>query len=241
MPVTALIASAAMIHLQSVSAAEKIPDGVVFAKNIEYSNPDDQHLQLNMAKPTKGQRPVPGSRLHSRWWISWPGREKVSNRLCLNLATARIRGGDSVPIVWHRNISFPQRSMTSKPPCGGCGPMLTSTTSIRIESEQRADRPAVHLAQFLGVTSDVDSFEGAGGNADYSSGVSCVVNFYGPSDFTKSYDASVDAAEVLPLFLGGNLQQQRRRHIQASPLYWVTPDAAATLCIHGTEEQLRRP
>jgi hypothetical protein len=58
-----------------------------------------------------------------------------------------------------------------------------------------------------------------------------------PSDFTKSYGKSVDAAEVLPLSLGGNLEQARPRHIVGSPLYWVTPQAAPTLCIHGTEDK----
>src|SRR5262249_2504217 len=62
-----------------------------------------------------------------------------------------------------------------------------------------------HLAQFLAVTSDVKEFEGDGGNEKFSSKVACVVNVYGPSDFTKSYGKSVDAAEVLPLWLGGNL------------------------------------
>ncbi len=93
-----------------------------------------------------------------------------------------------------------------------------------------------HLAQFLGVTADQPQFEGDGGNLDQSSRVACVVNFYGPSDFTQSYGHSVDAAEVLPLFLGGNLDQARQRHIIASPLYWVTPAAAPTLCIHGTKD-----
>jgi len=37
--------------------------------------------------------------------------------------------------------------------------------------------------------------------------------------------------------LGGNLEQARQRHIQASPLYWVTPAAAPTLLIHGTEDK----
>ena len=64
-----------------------------------------------------------------------------------------------------------------------------------------------------------------------------MVNYYGPSDFTKSYGKSVDAAEVLPLFLGGDLQTKLREHIMASPLYWVTPAAAPTLCIHGTEDK----
>ena len=42
---------------------------------------------------------------------------------------------------------------------------------------------------------------------------------------------------MLPLFLGGDLKTARQQHIRASPLYWVTPDAAPTLCIHGTEDK----
>jgi acetyl esterase/lipase len=91
-----------------------------------------------------------------------------------------------------------------------------------------------HLAQFLGVTAGVKEFEGDAGTPGDSSAVACVVNVYGPSDFTKSYGKSVDAAEVLPLFLGGNLEKARKLHLKASPLYWVTPVAAPTLCIHGT-------
>jgi acetyl esterase/lipase len=94
-----------------------------------------------------------------------------------------------------------------------------------------------HLAQFLALTAGVEQFEGDGGNSEQSSRVACVVNVYGPSDFTKSYGKSVDAHLVLPLFLGGNLEEARHNHILSSPLYWVTPDAAPTLCIHGTEDK----
>jgi dipeptidyl aminopeptidase/acylaminoacyl peptidase len=87
------------------------------------------------------------------------------------------------------------------------------------------------------VTADVKQFEGEGGNGGQSSRVACVVNFYGPSDFTKSYGKSVDAAEVLPLFLGGSMEKERHRHIVASPLYWVTPSAAPTLSIHGSADK----
>ena len=93
-----------------------------------------------------------------------------------------------------------------------------------------------HLAQFLGVTAGVKMFEGDEGNLEQSSKVACVVNYFGPSDFTKSYGKSVDAAEVLPLFLSGNLEQARQKHVIASSLYWVTPNAASTLCIHGTKD-----
>lgn len=94
-----------------------------------------------------------------------------------------------------------------------------------------------HLALFLGVTGNVPEFEGDGPNRDQSSRVSVVVDYYGPSDLTKSYGRSVDAAEVLPLFLGGDLVHARAMHLRASPLNWVTPDAAPTLAIQGTKDR----
>ncbi|MFM8274717.1 MAG: alpha/beta hydrolase fold domain-containing protein, partial [Gemmata sp.] len=93
------------------------------------------------------------------------------------------------------------------------------------------------LAQMLGVTAGVKEFEGDGGNAEQSSAVKCVVNVYGANDFTKSYGKSVDAHVVLPLYLGGDLDKARPAHVRSSPLYWVTPTAAPTLCVHGTEDR----
>jgi acetyl esterase/lipase len=98
------------------------------------------------------------------------------------------------------------------------------------------DSAGGHLAQFLGVTGGVKEFEGEE-NPVQSSRVTCVVNYYGPSDFTKSYGKSVDAAEVLPLWLGGDDAKEHHRHVLASPLNWVTPQAAPTLLLHGTEDK----
>jgi len=36
-----------------------VPDDVTFEIGVEYSNPDDQHLQLNIAQPKKGDGPFP--------------------------------------------------------------------------------------------------------------------------------------------------------------------------------------
>ena len=33
------------------------------------------------------------------------------------------------------------------------------------------------------------------------------------------------------------MEKARKQHLKASPLYWVTPNAAPTLCIHGTEDK----
>jgi acetyl esterase/lipase len=93
-----------------------------------------------------------------------------------------------------------------------------------------------HLVLMLGLTAGVPELEGTGPNLDQSSAVQCVVNYYGPTDFTQSYQKSVDAGDVLPLFLGGDLNHNRRFHQQASPINWVTPRAAPTLSLHGTED-----
>ena len=93
-----------------------------------------------------------------------------------------------------------------------------------------------HLALFLGLTAGVAEFEGTGPNLEFSSRVSCVADYYGPTDFTQSYSKSVDAAEVLPMFLGGDLDHNRLAHIRASPLNWVTPNAAPVLALHGTND-----
>ena len=93
------------------------------------------------------------------------------------------------------------------------------------------------LVLFLGLTAGAGELEGAGPHLDQSSAVQTVVNYYGATDFTQSYGKSVDAADVLPLFLGGNLEQARDEHVRASPLTWVTGKAASTLTIHGTKDR----
>ena len=93
-----------------------------------------------------------------------------------------------------------------------------------------------HLVLMLGLTAGVEEFEGSGPNREQSSAVQCVVDEYGPADFTQSYSKSVDAAQVLPLFLGGDLDHERLAHIRSSPLNWVTPNAAPVLAIHGTAD-----
>lgn len=93
-----------------------------------------------------------------------------------------------------------------------------------------------HLALMVGLTGPLKIFEGSGPHLDQSSAVQAVVNYYGPTDFTQSYGKSVDAHEVLPMFLGGDLAHNRQAHIASSPLYYVTPLSPPILSIHGTKD-----
>ena len=229
-----VVVSATAADFSTLYAAEQVPDGVTFEKGIEYSNPDNQHLQLNMARPTDGKGPFPAIVcIHGGGFRA--GTREGFNRLCIQLAE---QGYVAVTVTYRLapKYQFPAAVFDVK---AAVRWMRANAEKYNVDPDRigtTGGSAGGHLAQFLGVTAGVKRFEGDGGNSRYSSSVKCVVNFYGPSDFTKSYDASVDAAEVLPLFLGGNLQQERRRHIVSSPLYWVTPDAAPTLCVHGTKD-----
>lgn len=212
----------------------QVPDSVTYEKNVEYTNPDNQHLQMNIARP-KGDGPFPCVLfIHG-------GGFRAGNREGYNAQIVRMAEKGYVAATMSYRLApkypFPAaihdtkaavRWLRANAKTYGIDPDRIGTTG---------GSAGGHLAQFLAVTGDVKEFEGEGGNPAQSSKVACVVNVYGPSDFTKSYGKSVDAAEVLPLFLGGNLEKARPAHIKASPLYWVTPNAAPTLCIHGTEDK----
>lgn len=230
------IGLAVLIAVQTVRAAEPIvPDNVIFERNIEYSNPDGQHLQLNLARPKNSTNALPAILcIHGGGFRA--GTREGYDSLCLKFAQ---RGFVAATVTYRLapKYQFPAAIYDVK----------ASVRWLRANAAKYQIDPARigvtgssaggHLAQFLGVTAGVKEFEGDGGNASRSSGVACVVNQYGPSDFTKSYGKSVDAAEVLPLWLGGNLETARQQHIRSSPLNWVTPNAAPTLIQHGTEDK----
>jgi len=219
-------------------AAQKgpvVPASVTFETGIEYSNPDFQHLKLDLARPKVGSGTYPAILcIHGGGFRA--GTREGYDSQCIRLA----ENGYVAATITYRlapKYPFPAAIHDTK---AAVRWLRANSKKYHIDPERigvMGGSAGGHLAQFLGVTSDVKEFEGDGGNPGESSHVACVVNYYGPSDFTKSYGKSVDAAEVLPLFLGGNLEKARPLHIKASPLYWVTPNAAPTLCIHGTEDK----
>ena len=212
-----------------------IPDNILFERNLEYSNPDNQHLQVNLARPKNATGSLPAVLcIHGGGFRG--GTREGYDGLCLKLAQHGFVAG-TVTYRLAPKYQYPAAIYDVK---AAVRWLRANAGKFQIDPDRigaTGGSAGGHLAQFLGVTAGVKEFEGDGGNPDQSSAVACVVNQFGPSDFTKSYGKSVDAAEVLPLFLGGDLEAQRSRHIQASPLNWVTPNAAPTLLLHGTEDK----
>jgi acetyl esterase/lipase len=208
---------------------------ITFEEGVEYANPDNQHLKLNLAVPKDATGSLPaivcihggGFRAGDR--KGWDARVKefAEHGYVAVTVTYRLAPKYQFPAAVY-DVKAAVRWIRANAAKYHVDPNRIGATG---------DSAGGHLALFLGVTGGVKQFEGDEGNSGQSSRVQCVVDFYGPSDFTKSYGKSVDAAEVLPLFLGGDVEHARKRHILASPLYWVTPEAAPTLLLHGTDDK----
>jgi len=231
LPVVALSIIAA---LPLRAAGPPVPEDVIFEKDIEYANPDNQHLQVDLAMPKKAEGTLPAIVcIHG-------GGFRAGKRTGYDKMVQTLAQHGYVAITVEYRLAPAYKFPAAVQDCKTAVRWLRANAAKYHVDPKRigvmGGSAGGHLALYLGATAGRPEFEGEGNN-DQSSAVSCVVSYYGPSDFTKSYGASVDAAEVLPLFLGGNLEEKHREHIIASPLYWVTPDAPPTLCIHGTDDK----
>jgi acetyl esterase/lipase len=104
-----------------------------------------------------------------------------------------------------------------------------------------------HLAALLGVTGQMRDFD-VGENLDQSSAVQCVLDWFGPADF-PAYDSGSPAEiaqrenphSILGQLFGGSIAEKMDLARRASPVTWVTKDAAPTLIMQGTNDLLVPP
>jgi len=99
-------------------------------------------------------------------------------------------------------------------------------------------RAAYFFAAMLGLTTPSDGIEGDGGSNAQSSEVQAVVSFFGPTDFTtRDWPADLETEVIVP-FLGGSFVDKPDIYRRASPINFVTKDAAPFMFFHGTEDAL---
>ncbi len=103
-----------------------------------------------------------------------------------------------------------------------------------------------HLSTLLGVTGGVADLEGDLGNADKSSRVQAVVDFFGPTDFlqmdahaapnaTLKHDPPTSPESQL---VGGAIHENVQQVARANPITYVTKDAPPFLIVHGEQDTL---
>jgi acetyl esterase/lipase len=98
-----------------------------------------------------------------------------------------------------------------------------------------------HLAALLGTTGHTRDFD-VGDHLDQSSGVQCVVNWFGPVDFLEwgaPFSPSMDSPEsAVYRLLGGPFSQNLEKARCAGPLHHVHGRSAPFLTVHGDRDDI---
>src|SRR5882724_8975680 len=165
---------ALLLALGIARAAELVvPDDVMFERNIEYANPDNEHLQLDVARPKATSAPLPAVLcIHGGGFRA--GSREGYDKLCLSLA----QHGFVAATITYRlapKYQFPAAVHDCK---AAVRWLRANASKYQIDPARigaTGGSAGGHLAQFLGVTAGIPEFEGDEGNPTLSSSVACVV------------------------------------------------------------------
>ncbi|MEO6739063.1 MAG: alpha/beta hydrolase, partial [Chthoniobacteraceae bacterium] len=152
-------------------AGPTVPETVVFERDIEFANPDNQHLQVNIAQPkdSKGLLPAVVC-IHGGGFRA--GKRESYDKLCVTLAE---RGYVAITVTYRLAPAYPFPAAVLD--CKAAVRWLRANAAKYHVDPARigvtGGSAGGHLAQFLGVTAGVKDFEGEG-NLDQSSAVACV-------------------------------------------------------------------
>ncbi len=93
-----------------------------------------------------------------------------------------------------------------------------------------------HLVTLLGTSGGEKELEGKGGNPDVSSRVQCVVDYFGPTDFTKMGGSHDKVGSPESNLLGGAVQDQKEKARAANPVTYVDKGDPPFLIVHGDKD-----
>lgn len=201
-----------------------VPEGVTVVRDLEYVPHGHERNRLDLYLPEKVEGKLPVI-----VWIhggSWMAGDKQSGP-----AIGFSGRGYAVAAMNYRfsqHATFPAQIQDCK----------AAVRWLRANAETYhldADHIGVwgasaggHLAALMGTTADVKEFEGDGGNEGQSSRVQAVVDWFGPTNFLT---AGIKDARTR--MLGADPRKDPEKAKKASPVNYVSKDAAPFLIMHG--------
>jgi acetyl esterase/lipase len=202
--------------------------GVQVLRDLEYVQGGHERNRLDLYLPEKASRPVPVI-----LWVhggGWTGGDK-SNGPAFRFATK----GYAVAAINYRfsqHATFPAQIYDCK---AAVRWLRANASKYGLDADHIGawgSSAGGHLVALLGTTAGVKELEGPGGNAEHSSRVQAVVDWFGPTDFL-----TVGAKDTRTRLLGGDPQTNKEAAIKASPVTYVSKDATPFLIMHGDQDR----
>ncbi len=226
------------VQTVSVAPQKNLPgfNGIDVWKDVEYASVNGHSLKLDLYIPENAPRPVPLIiDIHGGGWMALDKTELIARGI--------LDHGFAVASIDYRltkEAIFPAQIHDSK---AAVRWLRTHASEYGLRSDKIGawgDSAGGHLVSLLGVTPNKPEFEGNEGNANVSSEVQAVCDYYGPSDFLTiplpAADTLADAA--LPKLIGGLIEQNQEKARQVSPITYVSSNACPFLIVHGDKDPI---
>jgi len=217
-----------------IAPPTNLPAAIREEKNLEYGKVGNRSLRLDLFRPEKPGKAVPGLIfIHGGGWSG-------GDRTMLRYYAVRYAEKGYVTACLSYRLSgeapFPAAVQDCK--CAvrwlreNAGTYGVDPAKLGVIGGSAGG----HLAMMVGYSAGVADLEGDGGHAAASSRVQAVVNFYGVYDMTTPF--ARHAGPVVQ-FLGDKpYEDAPDRYLRASPSRYLDKQAPPTLILHGTIDDL---
>lgn len=240
-----LTATAGVEAAQPAQQPRPLPESIRLEADIPYADTDNPRQQLDLLLPKEpaGDGPLPVvAFIHGG---AWRGGDKRGGRgqLAPLVASGKF-AGVSIGYRLTNEATWPAQIHDCKAAIrwirGNAKKYNLDPNKIAVWGSSAGG----HLVAMLGTSGGVKELEGTlGKHTDQDSRVTCVVNFFGPTDFSVigDFPSQIDhyaANSPESLLVGGPIKENPEKARSASPVTFVSADDPPFLTIHGTKDQL---
>jgi acetyl esterase/lipase len=218
---------------QQPAAKPTLPPGTVLHRDLEYVAGGHARNKLDLYLPTKADCPLP-----IIVWIHGGGWSGGSKEGCP--AIRFVGKGYAVASINYRfsqHALFPAQIEDCK---AAIRWLRANATKYNLDAGHIGVWGASaggHLVALLGTSGGVKELEGNGGNLDQSSRVQCVVDWFGPTDFTKTGGAQDNPNSPWARLVGGPVRDRQELAKKANPITYIDKDSAPFLIMHGEDDK----
>lgn len=217
---------------------QRAPKGVKALRDIAYVENGHERQKLDLYLPEKSDAPLP-----LIIWIHGGGWAAGSKDGCPPLRGGFVERGYAVASIGYRlsgHAIFPAQIEDCK----------AAIRWLRAHAKENNIDPQKfgvwgssaggHLAALVGTSGGVKQFD-VGANADQSSSVQAVCDYFGPTDFSAfvaapGYESHAKMGSPETRLLGGSVADNKDKAVLASPVTHVDSDDPPFLIVHGDRD-----
>ena len=216
----------------------RLPESVKAEFDLPYAGTDNPRQRLDLYLPRKptSDRPLPViAFIHGGGWQS--GDKRQAGGLLAAFAQSGDYATASIGYRLTGEVGWPAQIHDCK---AAIRWLRANAAAYHLDPDRigvMGTSAGGHLVALLGTSGDVAALEGSlGPHCDTSSRVSCVVDQFGPTDFSVIGETHDRPNGPVAKLLGGSVRDRPEDARAASPVTHASKDDPPFMCVHGTND-----